>query len=121
MNNWRTSIPGIISLVSGMAVIYFAAVMIPQEAMGPELRTTIIFIGIGLMGGGGLVAARDNAQSQRVAQRLESQIDRASEQAKVEAKREAVAEVKAHVVNVAKDVAKDTATVVVEEERRKGL
>ena len=73
--NANTILGGLVALGMGAGVVYFAAVMIPAEAIDASVRGTMIMIGVGLMGGGAsLMAARSNAASRQAVQRIRADI-----------------------------------------------
>jgi hypothetical protein len=64
VTNWQTILSGIATALTGAGIIYFAAVMIPPDALDSTVRGTIIFIGVGfLTAGSGIAASRANATS----------------------------------------------------------
>jgi hypothetical protein len=64
LTNWQTILSGIATALTGVGIIYFAAVMIPPEALDATVRGTIVFVGVGfLTAGAGIAASRANATS----------------------------------------------------------
>lgn len=64
MFNWQTRGLGLATVVLGFALIYFAAVMIPPDAIDSTVRGAIMVAALGMVtGGAGVALARANAAS----------------------------------------------------------